>query len=301
MQRLSILFAILFCAGCTTTAGLDDKARSVSPGDFLKLSQGYVHYQLEGPETGETVVLVHGFSTPMFIWERTVPALTRAGFRVLSYDLYGRGYTDRPDVAYNEELFDTQLMELLDALGIREPVNLMGLSMGGAIATIFTARHPEKVRRLGLVAPAGFPVKLPFTAKLVRIPGVGNLLMRFLGEKTIKKAAARSFCDQSQVPLFLAKFEQQLAYDGYKRALLRTLKDFNLKDQAPAYEKVGKLEKPTLLIWGRKDVTVPFAHSDKVISLIPHTLFHPIAGAAHVPHYEKHTLVSPLIVAFLRK
>ncbi len=120
MQKLSVLFAILLCAGCVTTSPLDDKARSVSPGDFVQLSQGYVHYQLEGPETGETVVLVHGFSAPMFIWERTVPALTKAGFRVLSYDLYGRGYSDRPDVAYDKDLFDTQLLELLDALDIRE-------------------------------------------------------------------------------------------------------------------------------------------------------------------------------------
>jgi pimeloyl-ACP methyl ester carboxylesterase len=301
MQRLFILFAILLCAGCSSTVPLDDQARSAAPGDFVQLSQGQVHYRLEGPQTGETVVLVHGFSTPMFIWERTVPALTRAGFRVLSYDLYGRGYTDRPDVAYNEDLFDTQLTELLDALEIREPVHLVGLSMGGAIVTIFTARHPAKVRRLGLIAPAGFPVKLPFTAKLVRVPGLGTVLMSLLGEKTIKKSAAESFFDPSQVEPFLAEFEKQMAYDGYKRAILRTLKDFNLHDQASAYEQVGKLDNPTLLIWGRQDVTVPFAHSEKVMALIPHTIFHRIDGTAHVPHYEKPALVSPLIVAFLQE
>ena len=301
MQKLSVLFAILLCAGCVTTSPIDDKARSVSPGDFVQLSQGYVHYQLEGPETGETVVLVHGFSAPMFIWERTVPALTKAGFRVLSYDLYGRGYSDRPDVAYDKDLFDTQLLELLDALDIREPVNLIGHSMGGAITTIFTARHPEKIRRLCLIAPVGFPVKLPITAKLVQVPGLGNLLMSVIGDKTIKKNAAKFFYDQSQAEPFLVKFERQMAYDGYKNALLSTLKNFNLNNQTSAYEKVGKIGKPTMLIWGRQDVTVPFEHSEKVISLIPQTIFYPIDGVAHVPHYEKHNLVSPLIVAFFQK
>jgi pimeloyl-ACP methyl ester carboxylesterase len=300
MQRLFILFALLLCAGCSSTVPLDDQARAAAPGDFVQLSQGQVHYQLEGPHTGETVVLVHGGSVPMFTWERTVPALTRAGFRVLSYDLYGRGYTDRPDVAYDEDLFDTQLVELLDALDIREPVHLVGLSMGGAIATIFTARHPAKVRRLGLIAPGGFPVKWPFFAKLALVPGLGNMLMSVLGERIIKKSIADNYFDPSQVEPFLAEFEKQMAYDGYKRALLRTAKDLN-QDQASAYEQVGKLGKPTLLIWGRQDLTAPFEHSEKVMALIPHTIFHPIDGTGHIPHYEKPALVSPLIVAFLQE
>ncbi|MBI9074506.1 MAG: alpha/beta fold hydrolase [Desulfatibacillum sp.] len=300
MRRLLLLAVAVLCVGCSSGIPLDSAARSTMPGSFVQLSQGVVHYTLDGPEDGQTVVLVHGFSTPLFIWERTIPSLTQAGFRVLAFDLYGRGYSDRPDVAYNEDLFDNQLLELLDTLDIKEPVNLMGLSMGGAIVTIFTARHPEKVRRLGLIAPAGFPVKIPFAAKLVRVPLLGNVLMSALGDGIIIKSAGKSFYDQSQVEPFIAKFEKQMQYEGYKRAILSTLRNFNLNDQAAAYEKVGQLGKPTLLIWGREDVTVPFEHSQKVIAFIPGTEFHPIDKAAHIPHYEKHEVVSPLIVNFFK-
>ena len=301
MHRFLILVTVLLCAGCATTMPLDNTSRSALPGSFVQLSQGVVHYSLDGPEHGETVVLVHGFSTPMFIWERTVPALTKAGFRVLTYDLYGRGYSDRPDVAYNEELFDTQLLELLEALEVQEPVNIMGLSMGGAIVTIFASRHPEKVKRLGMIAPAGFPVKIPFTAKLVRIPGFGDFLMSALGDRTLKKGAAKSLYDQSQVVPFLVKFEEQMAYQGYKRAILRTLKEFDLNNQAAAFEAVGKEGIPTLLIWGKNDVTVPFEHHEKVLALIPQAEFHSIDNAAHIPHYERADVVSPLITEFMKK
>ncbi|SHJ41697.1 Pimeloyl-ACP methyl ester carboxylesterase [Desulfatibacillum alkenivorans DSM 16219] len=298
MHRYLIVAVLAFCFGCASTTPLDNSARSSAPGSFVQLSQGMVHYSLDGPEDGEAVVLVHGFSTPMFIWERTVPALTDAGFRVLTYDLYGRGYSDRPDVKYNEELFDSQLEELLEALDIQEPVNLLGLSMGGAIVTIFTARHPEKVRRTGMIAPAGFPVKIPFTAKLVRIPGLGDFLMSVMGDRTIRKSAAKSFYDQSQVEPFLAKFDEQMKYKGYKRAILRTLKEFNLNDQEEAFKAVGSLGKPVLLIWGENDQTVPYEHHEKVMAAIPQTQFHSIEKAAHVPHYEKNGVVSPIIVGF---
>ena len=75
----------------------------------MQLSQGYVHYELGGPVGGEKVVLVHGLSVPYYIWDPTFDALTEAGFRVLRYDLYGRGFSDRPKLRYDADLFDEQL------------------------------------------------------------------------------------------------------------------------------------------------------------------------------------------------
>ena len=58
-------------------------------------TDGNGYYRLEGLAEGPPVVLVHGFSTPLYNWDHTVPALTRAGFQVLRYDLYlkNRWYT----------------------------------------------------------------------------------------------------------------------------------------------------------------------------------------------------------------
>ena len=109
---------------------LDAEARSSVKGKFVELPDGIVHYDLTGPVDAKTIVLIHGFSVPYFIWDRNFEALTQADFRVLRFDLYGRGYSDRPNVVYNPDLFDRQLVNLLAALEIEDQVDLVGVSMG---------------------------------------------------------------------------------------------------------------------------------------------------------------------------
>ena len=92
---------------------LDENARKEAPGSFIKLRMGYVHYQLEGPETGELIVLVHGFSSPMVVWDKIYESLIQSGYRVLRFDLYGRGYSDRITTTYDHNLFTNQLLSLL--------------------------------------------------------------------------------------------------------------------------------------------------------------------------------------------
>ena len=82
-------------------ATLDDNARRGAPGRFVRLSDGVTHYDVSGPDTGRTILLVHGFSVPYYIWDSTATALAGAGYRVVRYDEYGRGLSDRPDVSYN--------------------------------------------------------------------------------------------------------------------------------------------------------------------------------------------------------
>jgi hypothetical protein len=63
------------------------------------------------------VVLVHGFSTSSFVWRGLLPKLTEAGLRVLTYDQYGRGFSDRPDSDFDAAFYERQLLELLSSQG----------------------------------------------------------------------------------------------------------------------------------------------------------------------------------------
>ena len=65
--------------------------------------------------SASVVVLAAGFSVPYYIWDPTFKALTGAGFRVLRYDYYGRGYSDRPAIPFTDEMYVGQLHQLLDA------------------------------------------------------------------------------------------------------------------------------------------------------------------------------------------
>ena len=105
LVALAGLATVPFVLRNTETRALDDTARLRAPGDFVRLPDGMVHYELAGPDSGVTVVLVHGFSVPFYIWDSTAARLHDAGFRVLRYDLYGRGYSDRPHTPYDTALF----------------------------------------------------------------------------------------------------------------------------------------------------------------------------------------------------
>lgn len=280
------------------TQNLDDVARASAPGQFVQLSEGFTHYELAGPPDKTVIVLIHGFSVPYFLWDPTFARLVEAGFRVLRYDLFGRGYSDRPDTTYNQALYDRQLCELLNALRFTELVNLVGLSMGGAIAVGFTAQHPKRVHKLALLAPAGYPTPASRMFWTMRIPGLGEWLFEWFSEKLIVGGLAKDFRVREKVQELEARYRVQMQYQGFKRALLSTLRHGPISTMADAYRAVGQQTCPVLLIWGRDDQTVPFALNEKVRAAIPRAEFHPIDDAGHAVHYEKPEIVNLLLAKF---
>ena len=279
---------------------LDAAARASLPGSFAALPEGVVHYELAGPDDGQAVVLIHGFSTPYFIWDATFAALVSAGFLVLRYDLFGRGYSDRPDTAYTMDLFLRQLLGLLDAFGIRQPVDLVGLSMGGAIAVAFTARHPQRVRRMCLLDPAGLPLKMPPLARLIRAPLLGELIFGVFGGRfLLANQAGDFFRAPADFAAFQARYALQMPYRGFRRALLSTVRGDAISDRAAEFAAVGRQPRPKLLIMGENDRTVPFETHVRIQDLMPGIEFHAIPLAGHLPHYEWPEVVNPLLVQFL--
>ena len=283
----------------TETENLTDSVRARADGSFIPLTDGICHYEL-GETRERVIVLIHGFSVPYFIWDPTYDFLTKSGFRVLRYDLFGRGYSDRPRTKYGMDLYIRQLRDLLDALDIREPIYLAGLSMGGAIAVNFTDRYPNRVEKLILIDPAGAkPIQLSPLLNLARIPVLSDLAFGLVGDEGLLKSIAADFYDPALVEQFIERYRPQMKIKGFKRAILSTLRNNMLGDFSEAYRRVSKLNKPTLLFWGRDDTTVPFEHSALVTKLIPHAEFHIIEGVSHIPHYEKPGEVNPILLHFL--
>ena len=99
----------------------------------VSLTHGNTEYELAGPDAAPLVVLLHGASIPLWTWDAQVSELHAAGFRTLRYDMYGRGKSAYPQTVYDRELYQRQLLELLDALTISQPFHLVGFSFGGAL------------------------------------------------------------------------------------------------------------------------------------------------------------------------
>ncbi len=284
------------------TKELNDLTRREASGAFIQLSDGFTHYEMSNPEAENTVVLVHGFSVPYFIYDPTFEFLTQSGFRVVRYDLFGRGFSDRPETRYNIDLFVRQLGDLLHALCFTRPATLVGLSTGGPITAAFTARHPERVNKLVLIDPVGAR-PLPFSRilKVAAMPIVGETIIGWIGIDGMYKIIASDFFDRRLVEEFQSQYIIQMHYKGFKRAILSTIRNHMLDSFMDDYRRLGKMNMPTLLFWGRNDPTVPFSHSAELRKAIPNIEFYVIENCGHIPHYEKPEEVNSILLEFLRK
>lgn len=278
---------------------LDAKTRTTFNQAFIELPQGVVHYELGGPEDGEMVVLVHGFSVPSYIWEPTFEFLTRSGYRVLRFDLYGRGHSDRPDVAYTIDFFAGQVDSLTRELAVDEPFNLVGLSMGGPVTTRFTNLHPDRVRQLVLVDPMVYTPSREDIAPLTW-PLIGRYLANVYLMPRLAAGQTSDFVDRSRFPDWEDRFREQMQFRGFRRAIVSTLMEFDGPWILEQYEMLGQSGETVSMFWGREDRTVPLEHSEKLLELLPRARLTVIEQAGHLPHLERAEVFNPQLLELLR-
>lgn len=301
---LAVILVVSYWSAGHSRLLLDDQIRAKlqSQGhaySFVTLTDGTVHYRLEGPKDGPLVVLIHGFSLPSFIWAPYIEPLTRAGYQVLVYDNYGRGFSDRPDTAYNADLFDRQLEELLGAVAPDTQVDLLGYSMGGAIATIFAARHPLQVRSLILMAPAGLGVADNSRTDWITRPLIGDWFIRMFGLKLFHDRAAEASRSTENPANFLAQSDRQMEYRHYGDALLSTLRHYPLTGAEKAYAEAGTSSRPVMVIWGEADSTVPFSNAKRLMELMPHAKLYSYPKIGHEIGTSQTGLVVQRLIDFL--
>jgi pimeloyl-ACP methyl ester carboxylesterase len=171
--------------------------------------------------------------------------------------------------------------------------------MGGAITVNFADRHPERVNCIALLAPAGFNLNVPAKYAALAWPGVGEWMLKAFGDATLPSTLERMGVPEDAP--YRREFIEQTRYRGFKRAILSTYRNFPLLELQPVYERVGKTDIPTLLIWGDADHVVPFTHHERVEETIPQVEFHAIPGGSHTANYEKPEQVNPILIDFLRR
>ncbi len=275
---------------------LTAEIRSKVDGDFIELSQGVTHYQQANVGADRTVVLVHGFSVPYYIWDPTFEFLVNQGFHVVRYDLLGRGYSDRPDVDYTQELFDRQLLDLIAALKINKKFDIVGLSMGGAIVAKFVADHPENINKVAFVDPS----HEGYSSKLLSVPLLGEYYATVFMLPKAADSQLGDFRDPEKFSSWPDKYRQQMQYKGFRNALLSTLRNFMKSDKINDYKKIAQLGIPAMLIWGRQDQTLPFANSQRVAKALKIDTF-VVEDAGHIPHFERPEIVNHELLRFLNQ
>ena len=277
---------------------LNDTTRSEMSGRFARLSDGYTHYEIGGPENGRVVVLAAGFSVPYYIWDPTFEALTRAGYRVLRYDYYGRGYSDRPEIPFTDEMYVRQLHELLEAAGVSGPVDLMGISFGGSFITSFADKYPDRVRALVYFDPS---IRRPYALTLVEdLPPLWNYLTAIGDQKHWADGQFGDILHPEKFPDWARRYRDQMKYKGFRRARLSEISSNTNVDQYDQLKRVGEHPRPVLVIWGKQDKTVLFEDSEWFMKTLPKGRLVPVEGAAHLPQWEQPDAVHRELLGFLK-
>ncbi|KAJ7179777.1 Alpha/Beta hydrolase protein [Mycena filopes] len=197
-------------------------------GAYVQLPMGRVRYWLVGPVSDKKVVLIHGLTTPALVFKRLVPILIAAGYQILLYDLYGRGYSDAPqNITYDAHLYVTQLALLLQHVGWER-----------AHLTL-----------------------APFS-RIQNLPFVQALTLRAILSKVIKPPPT------GETPLNEIVRLQASSLRGFAHAVISSLHDGAVAHMRWAFVVPGWCGRRVLFIHGTNDTIVPPQSSPLLRSLV---------------------------------
>ncbi len=263
----------------TVRPSLGDLRREAG-GRYLPMSAGLTHLVDEGQADQATILLVHGATVPHWEFDRLVPHLRSAGLRIVRFDLFGHGLSDRPALGYDFDLFLGQALEVLDAVRAEHPVTILGHSFGAAIAAAIAAERPAIVERLVLVAPLLDFMVGSVWPRVFALPGVGSPLMRWIGLPALERRRERRYAAIGAEHL-TPRFVAQARAPGYAEALVSMFANRALGDQSERYRRLGSGKHDIVVVAGGSDRVVPLRDVARVRALLPHHSYVEIADAEH--------------------
>ena len=264
---------------------------------FVALSEGFTYYRISNENSCVTAdVLVHGFSVPSYIWDPTYDFLALKGRCVVTLDLYGRGFSDNPDVAYTDQLFANQVLELLDHLKI-EKATLLGLSNGGRVVSQLAGLTPERVEQLIYVASSGFRNVSRAANVDVSQAEIDQLVARY---PDLPAGQLSDFKDPTNFQDWDDKYAELLVHKGFARALISTRKNHDSRELDRIHAELQASDIPVTTIWGDSDTVVVYTgFAEKLERLLPKRIEHFVPESGHLPHMENQPHVEALLTDIL--
>ena len=249
---------------------------------------------------GSSVVLLHGFASSLYTWHDVLGPLART-HDVLAVDLPGFGASELPP-ALSAEAFPAVVAGLMDELGVAK-ASLVGNSMGGALAALFAARHPERVDRLVLLDAAGFDLAPADRPWLLRVLGseAGGIIARLPRKRALATLALRQvFFDPGKVTAErIDEYLAPLQRPGAVESLRSLLAPRGLRTFAGFADEVARIRAPALVVWGREDAWIPLSDADRFVAALPRARKVVLGDCGHMPQEERPEEVSRLLDDFL--
>jgi len=244
---------------------------------------------------GPVVVLLHGFPFDRSMWSAQESSVGSI-YRVIAPDLRGHGETAAPEGVYTMDAMADDVIELLDALQITEPVVLGGLSMGGYVALALMARHPERVRALMLMdtrASADTPEAAGTREGLARrVEADGNAGV------VVDGMLPKLFSEFTRLnrPLVVESMRGVMERTT-ARAMIGALRGMAARPDRTA--ELARITVPTLVLVGADDVVTPPAEVRRMAEALPNAQIAVIPNAGHLAPLENPGDANEAILQFL--
>ncbi len=238
-----------------------------------------LHYESTGTGTGAPVLLVMGLGMNATGWWRTVPVLSAAGLRVLTFDNRGVGRSDQGPGPYTTAAMADDAVAVLDAASVQR-AHVYGISLGGMIAQEIALRHPNRVERLvlGATTPGGAAAVPADEPTLAFFQRRGQMP----AEEAVWASVPYNYSKRTRGEhgdRIAQDIRQRLRYpiepEPYAAQLAAAL-------DHETYDRLASIRLPTLVVHGRDDVMVPPANGRLLAELIPNAQLLELRGAAHL-------------------
>lgn len=269
-----------------------------SPTDLVDMGGFRLHIRDTGLKSAPTIILLHGFGSSLQTWDLWAGPLERA-HRVVRLDLPGAGLSDPdPTGDYTDARTHALILKLMDKLDIKQAV-FVGNSLGGRIAWTFTAKHPERVSKLVLIAPDGFASPGFAYGQKAEVPALLSIMSYVLPKALYRPNIEAAYADPKRLTdaVFDRYYDLTLA-PGSRDALLARMQQTVLVDPRPILPKITQ---PVLLLWGKKDALIPVANAQDYLKALSNARLTTFDTLGHVPHEEDAGASLVPLLAFLRE
>ena len=247
-------------------------------------------YESAGKGSLPTTVVIHGIGSSATSFAPVLVRLRPHVRRVIALDLAGHGFSGAPTGKVTPEALYQSVRTALDAV-VREPMVLIGNSLGGAMAMQHAMECPDKVSALALLSPAGARIDESEWQALVGAFRVESI------------AEARTLLDRlyHRLPWYMPAFASGLRATMQRQAVRDLLGSAKIDDM-PLPEKINALTMPVLLFWGRSERVMPPSALAYFRQHLPaRTLIEEPSGFGHCPHFDDPARLVDRLVEFARR
>ena len=288
LQMLARLIpgGIVLLLGLSST-GWGQTVQPLPPQQFVVVQGHKLAYYETGK--GSVVILIHGLGADSRHWAANIDALAQ-NFRVIAIDQVGYGQSDKPILNYSVGTFVDYLQGFLRALKIPR-ATLVGNSLGGWVALDSAIHHPEMVEKLVLVDAAGLQ-----PAVALKVPEGGMKPLTRLDTKWFfdLMEANKEWATMDLGPNSFERHKQNGDNYTIASSVAEMITGRYFEDK-----KLGKVQAPTLIVWGRDDLLIPLAMGERLHKGIAGSQMVVIDGTGHIPMVGKPAEFNTAVRKFL--